>query len=326
MDRVVREIFRSWNWPHDTLKRFSQRPTPYNVSKYCNISPSSVYTKWNELFSRDYVKKVILLPADSLVERRLVFMTGMGKTDLEALKSRFNQLYYLEMVHTGHIYDAGGSLAPLKTSNDITILEIVGLSEELAQKQLLILLELINKEAKVIFSLPVIYGPDNGFSGEKEELAGKIAYRDIAEIDIPALSRTLNRSAKTVSRKLDEIAGMGLISAFPVLHQGAFANINSFVVSLPAFGTETSIEILHRALTLGTISERYLLYRFFSGGVNLMLYYDTPSELDQCVDEIASNFHDYSVAIRFETHFNEHVENSMNRKATEGKEKVSAGN
>lgn len=318
MDRVVREIFRSWNWPHGALKRFSQRPTPYNVSKHCSISPSSVYARWNDLFKQNYVKKVIVLPSDSLVERRLVFIAGLEKSDREEIISRYSQLYFLEMVHFGHIYEAGGSLAPLKTVNDITILETVGLSEELVAKQVSILLELINREAKVIFVLPAKYDRNGTVSGWRADLADSISYCEIGEIGISSLASKLNRSPKTVSRRLDEIAEMGLISAFPVLHQGAFATINSFVITLPAEEGETSEVTLHRALSLNIVSERYLLYRYFSGGVNIMLYFDKPSELDQCVEEISGNFSDYSVAIRFETNFNEMVARAVVNKPTLG--------
>ncbi|MDG7000752.1 MAG: hypothetical protein JRN15_16790, partial [Nitrososphaerota archaeon] len=60
MDKITREIFRAWNWPTDHLKNFSQRPTPYRISKIARLNLNSVYRKWNYLFSHGDVESALL--------------------------------------------------------------------------------------------------------------------------------------------------------------------------------------------------------------------------------------------------------------------------
>ena len=55
----MKTIFRSWNWPSYDSDTFSQRPTPYHISKNSYLNPGSVYKEWNTIFARNFVKKVI---------------------------------------------------------------------------------------------------------------------------------------------------------------------------------------------------------------------------------------------------------------------------
>lgn len=306
MDRISKEIFRSWNWPGEGNFNFSNRPTPYNISRDRFLSPSSVYKSWNYLFDNSYVKKVVLLPSDAIARRRAVILSGASHKDVSAIVSKMEDAYFLEMVHYGHVYGAGGVLENLRHDGEMISLELVDSPGELADKQARLVSGFPRSDIDVI-PLPSVTQPTSNLTEKQIELVRKLAYGDLYKVTLKDTASLINTSQKTAGRWINRIIEENAMYAFPVLNQSAITGFNICVVIAQYETGKQSGSVLDSLKLLELISERYLLYRMMDGTLTLLLYYDSPGELDRIVDELANTFKSYALFTRFETYLNDHI-------------------
>lgn len=303
MDKITREIFRSWNWPYGEFRTFSQRPTPYNISKTRYISPSSVYRAWNSLFENNYVRKVILLPSDDLVERHLAILAGISTDELEVILSKMEKIYFVEMIHYGHVFHSSGGLKMNENSNVLVAVSFVSSSSQMAERQVKILLDLLDKEAEVLV-VPESKGEPLELKDNLMKLAHDLAYQDMYKVDLQQFSLKYNTTTKTLRRRIDSLLSKNVLISYPLLNQSAIRDFNIVVVMLSYDPQSTREAIMDRLKSLNLAGERYLLHRFVNGVLSLLIYYETPGELDQIIYELDSNFKGVTVFTRFRTEVN----------------------
>ena len=306
MDKITREIFRAWNWPTDHLKNFSQRPTPYRISKIARLNLNSVYRKWNYLFSHGDVEKVFLLPSDSLVQRHGVLITGVSNGNIQKFVSAMDNAYFLEMVHSGHVYEATGKMEMFKNTGTIAFLEFIDSSYEVVQKQARLLLEFVNSDI-VTMPLPDVHIPPTGLNEKLQSVARSIAYSNLYDASVKGIASKFGVSSKTASRWIESILDKRALSAWPLLNQSVIRDFNTFIFTVRSSNEINASSLLRRAMNLELVSQRYLLYRLINGSLSLLMYYDSTGELDRCVDEFSSVFSDFVVITRFKTHLNRQV-------------------
>lgn len=304
----MKTIFRSWNWPSYDSDTFSQRPTPYHISKNSYLNPGSVYKEWNTIFARNFVKKVIFLPSSNIARRSTVMVIDITKREFDAVVEKFSDVYFVEMIHTGHVYEAAGEIEVMKNIGWILVLELIYTSAELLPKQVKVLSEVIGKD----YHINVIW-KENPFhdvrlDGDSKFLSRHISYRSIYDVDVERLSRELGKSRRTVIRKLDLLLKQRHFIAFPVLNQAAISGFNVFVVSIKISNESNASTILREALKLPSISENYLLYRTENTSLFFLLSNDSIAELEKCVNELHSAFSDFMVITRFETFLNKDLD------------------
>ncbi|MEM0312916.1 MAG: hypothetical protein QXV17_09885 [Candidatus Micrarchaeaceae archaeon] len=308
MDNLVKEILRSWNWPTEDSTSFFQIPNPSNISRKRKLNPTSVYRKWKFLFESGYVKKVMLLPADSLVNRYAVMLKGVEHSDFASLTSKVEDKYFLEKVHFYRVYEAGGNFGSLKRSGGILFLEFIGSSPELKIKQAKLISEQLSRNSRIIplpqfnRSVPVSLSP------KLLPLLRKLSYSNLYEIDVKSLGSTFNISNRTVRRWFNILLKNDAIFLFPILNQSLISGFNTFVVNISDSKDIIGRLLLKKAMNLDLMRKRYLLYRFINDTLNFILYYDFPEELDDAVNDISSLFKNFAVFYRHETFFNEFVE------------------
>lgn len=300
LDKTAKEIFRSWNWPSEPFTNFSQRPTPYKISKLRYLNPGVVYKSWNQLFDRGDVRNVYFLPEDWLVDRRVVALPGISRDDVKSILSILEKAYFLEMMHSGHVYSAKGKLEVLKNGGETLVLELVGSSDELMIKQTALLLEILNHEVN-----PIYLPPGNNKVVELNEkllkLARRIAYSDIYKIDVNSLSEEYRTTSRTINRRIDTLIEMEAFRGFPLLNQSVIAGTNVMVVNGQFKPGMQKQAVLEQVFSKQIISENYLLYRVMNNSLNMLLNYDSAGELDQCIAALDDVFDDMLAITRFET-------------------------
>lgn len=307
MDDITREIFRSWNWPEQGLSKFSQRPTPYNISKFRDFHPSSVYRHFNELFEAGYVRKVVFLPSDPVVKRKAIVLTGARYDEVSKLVSRMKEFPFLEMIHYAHVYRAFGAMEHLTFGDTIISAELIYSNDEQVVKQSNLLSNSLN-DGVAVTVLP--------FNNVKSEvnvdsklmlLARNIAYRDIYRTRLSDIASESKISIRTAEQRMDTLLARRLSIAFPLLNQSIIKGFNVAVVTIPSLENHDLVSVREMVMGLETISQRYLLYRHMDGSLNMLLYSESPGELDRCVEELRSLFRTFAVLTRFETYLNDYV-------------------
>lgn len=268
MDKITKEIFRSWNWPSDSFSNFTQRPTPYKISKMRYLNLGVVYKSWNQLFDRGDVRKVYLLPEDWFVDRRVVILPGVGKDDLKLILPFLEKTSFLEMVHFGHIYFAKGNMEVLKNGCETLFLELVDSSDRLVIEQISHLLKGMSRDIGPIH-IPYREFNNTELNEKLLDLARKIAYSDIYRIDINSLAEEFLTTPRTVVRRIDTLIDMGTFRSFPFINQSVIAGTNVMVVNGQFPEGKTMHNLMEQVFSKQVISENYLLYRVMADSLNL---------------------------------------------------------
>ena len=308
MDKTMKTIFRSWNWPSNENNSFSKRPTPYNISRTNCINPGTVYRSWNFMFDRGYVSNVILRPTSIMIERNFAVIVNVPKEEVDIIISKFSKAYFVEMIHTGLVFEASGVFRDVGYTGRILMVEIVNTSPELLDKQLSILSELINNKNQI----HNLYTSTKTFT-EKLDTTTKtliklISYKDIYLISTKALANLLGESRKTVSRKLDFLLRQNFFSTFPVLNQSNIVGFNLYLINILVSANSNATIELDKAFKIPSVSENYLLYRIDNTSILLLMSYDSIGEMDRCVKELRLAFLDFIVLNRFETVLNNNID------------------
>lgn len=306
MDRITRGIFRSWNWPKADSATFAQRPTPYRISKNYSMNPSSVYRRWRQLFDEGHVRKVIFLPSDDLVQRRAVIVTGVNRSDFEAMVSSAGDAYFLELMHFGHAYHASGEMATLRQNGDVFLLEFTTSSEDLVMKQAKLLLRSVNKDARPLM-IPKGNPVEVGLSENVRALARRLFYQDIYAVRLGEIAAAAGVSERTAGRWFNKILEAKALTAYPMLDQSKVEDYRLCIAGIQYDKGMSASVALNRAVSLGLVSDRYLLYRVINGSLSLLMYYNSLGELDRLVDELGSAFSHFEVITRFESRLNEQL-------------------
>lgn len=306
MDRVTREIFRSWNWPSDGSRTYANRPTPYNISKLKQLSPASVYRKWKALFEEEFVRNVYLVPSERLGARRTVLIMDVDENSVEAAVGRLEDAYFGEMIHTGHLYRSHGTFSKFMDGKDTVTLDLLADSESLALKQANLLFGHGGVKLKA-FMLPGENTHKAILTGKQEEIMNAIAYKSLYDLDLSHIATQLNISRKTVNRRIDSILAQNMLTAHPILNQSRVRGLNLYMIvaEIPA-GMKTQ-EVHERLIKLNLFGERYLVFRPGVKITGILLYSESPGEIDEISDEITGLIPDNAILTRFTTYFNEHA-------------------
>lgn len=304
---ITREIFRSWNWPDNGNCKYSHRPTPYNISKFADFHPSSVYRRFNELFDFNFVRKVIYLPTDPIVKRKALVFTGAKHEDISEMVSKMEEFPFLEMIHYAHVYRSFGGLEHLNIGDSIIFAEIIGTREVDIIARSRKLLDVLGEQVRITVLPPSKTNKESTLDPKLVILARNLSYRDIYTNRLSDIAAPLNVSPRTAERLLDSLLSRNMLIAFPLLNQSEIKGFNVAVVSIPTLEDVDPIALKKLIMGLPMLSQRYLLYRLIDGTLNLLLYYEAPKELDECVDELSPLFRTFAVLTRFETYMNDHI-------------------
>lgn len=307
MDDITREIFRSWNWPGNGHSKYSHRPTPYNISKFADFHPSSVYRRFNELFDFNFVRKVIYLPTDPIVKRKALVFTGAKREDVSEMVSKMEEFPFLEMIHYAHVYRSFGGLEHLNIGDSIISAEIIDTREMDIVAQSRKLSDVMGEQVRITVLPPSKTNKEPVLDPKLIILARNLSYRDIYSTRLSDIAAPLKVPVRTAERLIDSLLSRNVLNAYPLLNQSEIRGFNVTVVSIPTLEDIDPIALKRMIMELPMISKRYLLYRFMDGTLNLLLYYEAPKELDECVDELSSLFRTFSVFTRFETFMNDHI-------------------
>ena len=270
------------------------------------LNPSSVYRKWGYVFERGYVRRVLLLPSDAVSKRRTVLLSGVNNEHIKTLISSMKDAYFLELIHTAHIYHAAGEFTELQRGGQVVALELIGSSDELMLKQVNLICKFERNEVEIV---PLPKGEDDSviLSDSQERFARQFFYSNLYGKRIEEVARSHQISPRTASRWLDRILAMHVMFAYPMLNQAIMEEFRICVISLK-HGVDTPRHVVFRRINeMGMVSNRYLLYRFINGTLNMLLYYNSLSELDKCINEMAEEFRDFVVFTRFESKINEQL-------------------
>lgn len=305
MDSDVKEIFRSLNWPTIGREKYSERPTPYNIAKNKHIGSSTVYRKWHWLFDQGAVKRVPLLPADYVVNRQLVFFSHASQDHFERLSAKMNRLYFLEMLHLGHVYYASGLMDDLNSGSGLILAELVDSSCTKAPRQAELLSEFMGDGVTTV--------QQKGIRKKVEldkkliQVVERIAYSNLIGMSIDQVSSYYKVSDRTVQRWLNIILKSRGLIAYPLLDQSVIRGFDVAYVNAHNINGMGEIALLKKLREMPLVSERYLLYRFVGANVTLLIYYDSRGELDECIEQLQETFDSFVLVTRFRTSFNERV-------------------
>lgn len=297
MDIPTRTIFRSWNWPIGENDRFSQRPTPSHISKVSFISPGRIYRSWNTLFQNGYVRKVIFLPSESVVQKSTVIIPEGSYEDFLELKGRINDLAFVETIHFGRIYASSGSFSGIFTPGRNTIsLSITEASHDEVEKISRLILG--NKSKNMLIS-----DPANSTNIERKKirdlaLVKELAYRSIYDIQISNISRKMGINLRTARRRIDRLIYEKSVFSYPLLNQVAIKGFNLFMVLI---NSQLDQDEFFKILNRGLLGERYLLYMVIGRMLATMFYYENLEEMDHLVSEIGKIWNNYAVITRFDS-------------------------
>lgn len=306
MDRALLGIFRSWNWPFGSNSTYSQRPTPYNITKSTFMSPSSVYRAWHVLFDKGYVKKVIFQPDDSLVNRKFAILTGVTYSDFKLLQQKFESAYFLEMIHYGHVYEAYGALRELRNGGEVITLSFVQSSDELLPRQAKIVTENLGNGVE-IKHFPSPAPKYKELSEDQARLGLDLAYKNLYDHDLSAIAKKHNVTVRTVRRRIDALLKERRLYAHPTLNQSVIMGFNTALIMIVVSEPYDENELYSRLSSLENLSKKYLEFLFQNGAVIILVYYDSLHELDQCIEEIREYYQDFAVMSKYETVLNDDV-------------------
>jgi hypothetical protein len=308
MNEIVKVIIRSWNWPSEGSTKFSDRPNPFNISRKNHLNPTSVYKGWKFLFEKGYVKKLIMLPNDSIAKRSMVILTSVDHNDFDAIISKMNDYYFLEKAQFYKIYDAKGNLMSLKKSGDIIVLEFINSSYELRIKQARLIMNPINKNCTIFKiseqddSVPVPFD-DKLFS-----LTKKISLLDLSELKLKNVASFFNVSSRTVNRWFDRLLEKREVALFPVFDQSVMSDLSTSVAIIPYRDDTLGKKALSKMMESTLLSNRFLYYRYGNDMMRVLLYYEAPMELDEITYELNKQFDDFALSYRYESYFNDFLE------------------
>ena len=300
------EIFRSWNWPSDSSFSYSKRPTPYNISKSKYISPGVIYKAWNIIFGQRYVRKVVFLPVDDIVHRKSLLFTNVTHKLMEKIASQFSNLYFVELLHYGHIYASYGSLSNIRNGGEIILVTCAPSSDDLIIKQAGIIQEFLSHRTRFM-ALGQGALSSNHLSEMDMKLLKILAYRDIYNCNLDELTPKLKISARTLRKRIDSVLEKKVLSLYPILDQTAFVGFNVAIIAIlldPAYDTTVMMDSV---LRLKTVSDLYLLYMLRNGMVTVLVYYESLRDLDNCIQEVKEHYDNFAVFTKFETLLNEHI-------------------
>jgi len=307
MDLLTKEIIRSWNWPSENKSDFSKKPTPYNISKNLGIGASLVYKRWKNLFETGFVKKVILLPHDSLVGRQTIIFSDVEPSDWKQLLLNMENAYFLEKAHFYHTYDAHGTLNKLKNPSRIIMAELINSAQDFKLIQAKLLLSIMQRDIKIIDLPHFNFYSTISINQKLIPVIRKLSYSNLYALKLKEISPSFNISTRTLNRWMNLVLKEQGLRAFSVLDQAVISGFNTFVLTVPLGNNQDEGSILRQLMRIDLISHNYLAYRIINGLLNVVVYYDFPNELDKCVDEISGFFNDYAIFYRHQTYFNQFV-------------------
>ena len=293
---IEREIIRSWNWPYKDDIKFSTKPTPYNLSKKLNVPSATVYRYWKSMQENGIMKQLVILPSEKICRRHILVLGNVNEEDFQFLNSIIDDLYFVESIHYFHVFDSIGFDLTGGIKNRGMAIVLHGNSENIARKRMNIVMNsLKNRDSIVIFmsqeqncsiSIPGIL--------EKKVLMS-ILFKDLSNMDINKLSEEMRMNNRTFRRYLDSIVSKSYIELYPRMDQPRLSEIKVAVFTL--FSDLNIGELLSMQL----IRDRYLLFRRFSSVWNILLFYETSEELENCIKQLKYICTRFIVSLTFRT-------------------------
>ena len=296
MKPITREIFLALNFPNEKDYTFSNRPSPYNISKNTGISPSQTYQAWNDLISKNIIQNLILIATDA--RRYFYILLDVDTQNLNLLESKLNQLYFVETYYYVHIYKYHINNRTFSAA-DAIIFEILSDSLRHAHDNIEIVKDVIKAYNSSI--IDINNSEKQGQSAVKyDSIFNYILHCDIRNISIGSIAKALNISLRTVRRKIDFYLSHHLIEILPFISQSDIHCFNSAVLTLPKMLKGDNL----KNKVMEIFNDYYLLYRETEYFINILFYYDSPGQLDGVIELLKDNFKNFFIFSRFIMGFN----------------------
>ncbi len=306
MDKTIKLIFRSLNWPGHNVQKFSSRPTPYNISKNLNLNPATVYRNYGSLFSSGYIKNLIFLPSPLIARRQTVEIKGLDSDEIGQTISKLFRIYFVEMAHKGYVYHVSGKMKLSNSTDWLLTVNLIDSSPEIITKQLKILLDFSDLSSREVLVSKEQYSTLPSMDLNVRRIMDYISYRNMFEVKIKDIAENSGKPVRTVTRKLDDLTRRRYFSTYPLLNQSLVKGFGLFVVVILKDDLKDEVK-LHDVLNLPKLSENFLLYYDSSSYFNILLYYDSMSEMDVCIEEIETLCNSFIVLTRFESFLNSEI-------------------
>ena len=305
MNKITRQIFRSWNIYEETPLIM---PTPYKISKFLKASPGAVYKEWKTLFSTGFIKKVILMPSDAIARRtEILFPCTADDTPWKVIDI-LQEPYFMESMHIYHVYHIKGIPEKINKNRWIGDVRIINSSTKTLGNQIkLILNGIIENDDIITFSNNRDKNSTYDGRDATTSLIPYLAYKDIYKLKLKDIADGVGISTKTVSRKLEKAILNGDLVYFPVLNQAVLAGDNIFICDLFNSEINSGNELLNRFSNMPLVYERYLLFHFNTNSIHILLYYNTIEELETCVNELRTLSSTFIITTNFKMYFNDNV-------------------
>lgn len=310
MDKVTREIFRAWNWPTAENKSFSTRPTPYNISKLNYLNPASVYKHWNHLFNDKFIRNIYLVPTEYIGYRQTVLIMDVKDDLIDSVLAKLDDAYFVEMIHTGHLYKAHGTYKRFLDGEPIVSLDLLADSPDLAIKQSNILFTKNGQKPKTLI-LHEERVDHAAISEKQKEIMNMISYKGLYDLDLNDLGHKLNVSKKTIQRRIDSLLAQNFLSAYPITNQNKISDFNLFMIFAEIPQTQNFSQIKNKLINLKQFGSRYLVFRSGVRFFGALLYSETPGEIDSISEELKAVIPNHAVLTRYVTYLNENARISL---------------
>ncbi|SMD30179.1 hypothetical protein [Picrophilus oshimae] len=190
------EIIRRFNWPENSGS-YSERPTPYNISRSLNISPSSTYYAWNKVFGNNGIVNTVRINVRSSLlgfYRYIVMSSYENDNDIKKLMD----LYFIESIYYGRVESSSGIEIPDKTATII----IIANSYEMAIEEMKVIKAVIDPVYIYINNVPMDIKKAR-INDIHRKILNYISYKEPFNLTAKSVAEALNINPATAKRALD---------------------------------------------------------------------------------------------------------------------------
>jgi hypothetical protein len=303
MDKYIISILSSLNFPDFDYYKFSERPTPYVISRRYGYSPASVYKTWKILEKVGALNKLIFIPAYK--ERFFYIITGVSQTKLHILECNLDNLYFLEFFYTVKIY-RGKFREDNMSCSDGVFLSILADSSKKAYSSSVILCNIMGIDYHNILDININQQGDLRVT-DGGKLLKYMAYSNFSNINFFQVSQVLHISERSVRRRLNLLLQQRKLELLPILDQRKIPGINT-AMAIIIKSSLTSSKINQIPVTQPPVKIWIKENRNF---YSIFFIYSTLEQLDTISEEMYKSGIDYFIFIRFNTTFNTVIKESL---------------
>ena len=296
MDKYVHSVLSSLDFPCHDYYKFSDRPTPYVISKRYGYPPVSIYKTWKTLKTNGTLNGLILLPA--LNRKFYYIITGVSLSNIHTMDNNLDHLYFLEYFYLIKIYKAMHKGVKISCSDAIFV-SILAESPTRGYSSSIILCSIMGIDYQNIIDINGTLG-DTLYTRDQTKLLSYLSYSDISTLSFARISEAMNISERSARRQVDALLQQGKLDLLPVMDQTKIPEINTAAAVIMKSSIKNNkideISIAHSPLKIW-VKERPSFYCIF-------FIYSTLEHLDVISEELYKNDIDYFLFVRFRTVFN----------------------